>query len=306
MDNKEILNLEKAGKIASQTVKYARNFIKRDMFLLNIAEEIEDKIIQLGGSPAFPINLSINEVAAHSTPAYNDSAKAHGLLKIDIGVHINGYIADTAFSLDLDNLEENKKLINAAEAALLSAVELVKEKKIVKVREIGAVISKTIEKYGLQAVRNLSGHSIEKNEIHAGITIPNYDNAQEKILEKGIYAIEPFVTNGVGTVRDGKPSGIYALTKEGNVRDQFAREVLTYIKENYLTRPFCSRWLYKKFGSRALIALKRIEESGLLHNYPQLIESSGKPVAQAEHTIAITSKDVIILTDIIDSLNIYK
>ncbi|HIJ13583.1 TPA: type II methionyl aminopeptidase [Candidatus Woesearchaeota archaeon] len=306
MDNKEILNLEKAGKIASQTVKYARNFIKRDMFLLNIAEEIEDKIIQLGGSPAFPINLSINEVAAHSTPAYNDSAKAHGLLKIDIGVHINGYIADTAFSLDLDNLEENKKLINAAEAALLSAVELVKEKKIVKVREIGAVISKTIEKYGLQAVRNLSGHSIEKNEIHAGITIPNYDNAQEKILEKGIYAIEPFVTNGVGTVRDGKPSGIYALTKEGNVRDQFAREVLTYIKENYLTRPFCSRWRYKKFGSRALIALKRIEESGLLHNYPQLIESSGKPVAQAEHTIAITSKDVIILTDIIDSLNIYK
>ena len=117
----------KAGKIASEVVKYSKILVKRDAPLLEIAEKIESKITELGGKPAFPVNLSINEIAAHSTPAYNDETKAHGLLKIDIGVHINGCIADTAFSIDLENSEENKKLIEASESALKNAIEKISE-----------------------------------------------------------------------------------------------------------------------------------------------------------------------------------
>ncbi len=298
MNTEENEKLMQAGKIAREVIVEAQKFIKKDILLLEIAEYIETKIKEHGGQPAFPVNLSINEIAAHATPAHNETQKSQGLLKVDIGVHIEGYIADTAFSLDLENNAENKNLIAAAEAAVQRAVDLVKTKKKVKIREIGTTIATTIHKYNAQPISNLSGHAITKYEVHAGITIPNYDNAQEKILDNGVYAIEPFTTTatGGGAVRDGKPSGIYILQKEGNVRDTFARTILSFIKTNYKTLPFCSRWLFKEFGSRALIALHRLEEANLVHHYPQLIEVSKNKVAQAEHTIIITDSEVIVTT----------
>lgn len=294
MNQTEIEKLLKAGKIAKQVVEFARSIVKPSMPLLEIAEKIEAKIIELGAKPAFPVNLSINEIAAHSTPSFNDSAIASGLLKVDIGAHIDGYVADTAVSLDLEGNEENKALIAATETALNSAVHLIKFS--IPLKEIGEVIERTIKKAGFQPVINLSGHSIEPWNLHAGITIPNYNNSQILTLKEGLFAVEPFATMGLGSVRDGKSSGIFSLKKKGNVRDSFAREVLSFIQSEYNTLPFCSRWLYKKFGSRTLIALKRIEEASLIHQYPQLIEVSGKKVAQAEHSVIITEKEKIITT----------
>src|SRR3989338_7138381 len=117
MSPKELDTYKKAGSIAVKTITFARSFIKPGMLLLEIAEKIEAHIKKLDGSPAFPVNLSINEIAAHATPAYNDTETAHGLLKVDLGVHIDGFVADTAFSLDLENNDENKRLIAAAEEA---------------------------------------------------------------------------------------------------------------------------------------------------------------------------------------------
>lgn len=287
-------NYIKAGKIAKQAVEYAKSIIKKDMPLVEIADKIEAKILELGGQLAFPTNLSINEIAAHSTPAFNDETKATGLLKVDLGAHIEGCAADTAFSLDLENSAENKILIEAAESALKAGIEKISYK--AKLREIGKAISEEMTLKNVSPINNLSGHSITEYELHSGITIPNYDNSSNFELDEGVYAIEPFSTLGLGSVRDGKPSGIYHLQKEGNVRDPFARKVLTYIKENYKTLPFCARWLCKEFGTRALIALKRIEEAGLLHHYRQLIEKSGAKVAQAEHTIIITKEKKIVTT----------
>jgi len=287
-------NFIKAGKIASQVVAYARELIKRDMPLLEIANKIEDKILELKAKPAFPVNLSIDETAAHDTPAFNDTRVASGLLKVDIGAHMEGCIADIAFSLDLDNNDENKKLIKAAEEALKNACDKINEG--VSTREIGAVIEKTIKSYGFEPIHNLSGHSIEPWSLHSGITMPNHDNSRDIKLEPGVYAIEPFATTGLGTVRDGKPSGIYRIERELPVRDAFAREVLAFIYEEYRTLPFCSRWIQKRFGSRGLLALRRIEEAGIVHHYPQLIESSGKKVSQAEHTLLIDKDKKKIIT----------
>lgn len=278
-------NYIKAGKIAAEVVKYAKSIIKPGVSLLEIADKIDAKILELKAKPAFPVNLSMNEVAAHDTPAFNDVRKASGLLKVDIGIQIEGCIADTAFSVDLENNEQNKKLITAAEKALLEACKMIKEG--VKIRELGAAIEKSIKSQGFTPINNLSGHSVEPYNLHSGTTIPNHDNAQEKTIESGVYAIEPFATTGLGAVRDGKLSGIYRIERNGMVRDSFAREVLEFISEEYQTLPFCSRWIYKKFGSRGLLALRRIEEAKILHHYPQLVEVSGKPVSQAEHTILI-------------------
>ncbi|MEK6844400.1 MAG: type II methionyl aminopeptidase [Nanoarchaeota archaeon] len=296
MENEEREILVKAGKIAKEVVEYAKTIIKKDMKLLEIANKIEEKIIHLKAHPAFPVNLSINEIAAHSTPSYNDETIAHGLLKVDIGIHIDGNIADTALSIDLDNSQENKNLIKAAEEARDNALK--KFAMNIKIREIGAEIEDTCKKHNVQPIRNLSGHSIDQYLLHSGLTIPNFDNSQEIEIPSGVYAVEPFTTllSGSGAVKEGKPSGIYRMEKEGNVRDSFAREVLHFIEENYKTLPFCSRWIYKKFGTRGLLALRQIESSGLLHHYGQLIEKSGAKVAQAEHTVLVTEKEKIITT----------
>lgn len=286
-------NYVKAGKIASEVVKYAKSLIKKEMPLLEIADKIEGKIIELKAKPAFPVNISANEITAHDTPAFNDTRIARGLLKIDIGVHLDGIIADTAFSLDLENSEENKKLIEAAESALQKAIEAMKIG--AKLREVGASIEKEIKSRGFTPITNLSGHSIEPWTLHSGVTIPNHDNSKETLIEEGIYAIEPFATIGFGSVKEGKPSGIYKIEKEGPVRDSFAREVLAFISEEYKTLPFCARWIQKKFGTRGLLALKRIEDAGLLRHYPQLIETGAGKVSQAEHTL-ILEKDKKIIT----------
>lgn len=294
LTNKEIENYKKAGKIALEAVKYARSIIKKDMPLLEIADKIEEKIISLGGKPAFPVNLSINEIAAHYTPSFNDTAKASGLLKVDIGVHIEGCVADTAFSIDLENSEENKKLIEAAELALKKAAEKFAVGK--ELWEIGNEIETAIKSKGFLPIQNLSGHAMDVYNLHAGITIPNYNSLQKIQIGEGVYAIEPFSTNGFGAVRDGKPSGIFKIDREGSVRDNFAREVLAFIIDEYQTLPFCSRWIYKKFGSRGLLALRRIEEANILHNYPQLMERNSGKVAQAEHTVLLLNKEKVITT----------
>ncbi|MCX6749535.1 MAG: type II methionyl aminopeptidase [Candidatus Pacearchaeota archaeon] len=308
LDKSKILE---AGKITSDVRAYARTIVKSGIPLLDISEKIEAKIIELGGKPAFPCNLSINEIAAHYTPSHDDKTLAHGLIKVDFGVHIDGYTADNSFSLDLDNSEENKKLISASEEALSNAIKLIENKfakgknvnnksrpddSNLKLSEIGSVIQTTIEKSGFSPIINLSGHSMEQYELHAGITIPNIDDKRNIKLSEGLYAIEPFATTGSGKIRDGRSSGIYNLEDTKKPRSPLAREVLEFIEKEYNTLPFCSRWVVKKFGTRALFALSELEANGNLHQFNQLVEVSGNKVSQAEHTILLEKDKVIVTT----------
>ena len=301
MDTKKILE---AGKIASKVRKYARTIIKKDVSLLEIAEKIEAKIEELGGKPAFPVNLSIDNISAHYTPSHDDKTLAHGLLKVDFGVHIDGWIADNAFSIDLENSEENKKLIQASKDALNNAIKLIKDKGVVKgvvaaisTDEIGDIISKTIESYGFSPIINLSGHNMGNYELHSGVIIPNVNDGKKIKFEEGVYAFEPFATTGSGKVHDGKPSEIYELRETKNIRNPISREALNLIKKEYNTLPFCSRWLVKKLGTRALFGLKQLEDNGNLHQFSQLVEVAGSKVSQAEQTILISENEVIVTTE---------
>ncbi|PIN91062.1 type II methionyl aminopeptidase [Candidatus Pacearchaeota archaeon CG10_big_fil_rev_8_21_14_0_10_32_14] len=301
--DKEITNIIKAGKICSDVKKWviSNSLVIKGVPLIDIAEKIENKIIELGGKPAFPVNTSINEVAAHYTPYFDDKSIAHGLIKIDFGVHVDGWAADNAISFDLENSQENKKLIESASKALATAIEIVQNKKDkTSTFELGSVIQSSIQEDGFIPIINLSGHSIDHFDLHSGITIPNISQkSSSQQLDDGLFAIEPFVTlsSASGRVYDGKPSGIYQIKNLKNVRSPTAREILNYINEEYGTLPFCSRWLYKKFGSKAFIALKELESNGIVHQYDQLIESSKCKVAQAEHTILINEGKVIITTE---------
>jgi len=282
METKKIIL---AGKIAQEVKKWIKPYVKKGVPLLEIAEKIENKIIELKGKPAFPTNLSINEIAAHYTPSYNDETLAHGLLKVDFGVHIDGWISDTAFSVNLENSEENSKLIEASEKALEEAEKIIG--KDVSTTDIGKAIQSAIESFGFSPIINLSGHQIEKYNLHSGLSIPNIDNKQNLVIQPGLYAIEPFATNGSGRVKDGKPSGIYSLINYKNIRNPSAREILEYITEEYKELPFCSRWLVKKFGTKALPSLNQLEQNENLHHYTQLVEAGKGIVAQTENTILI-------------------
>lgn len=295
MDEAKIL---KAGKIAKQVREWIKPRIKKGMPLLEIAELIENKISEIdkNAKPAFPVNLSINEIAAHYTPSHDDKTTASGLLKVDFGVHINGWCSDQAFSVDLENSEENKKLISASENALKKAIETINQN--VELFEIGKSIQDEISSQGFNPIVNLSGHEIEQHDLHAGLTIPNYNNNSTEEISPGLYAIEPFATLGSasGKVKDGPLSGIYSIQDSKSPRTPLAREVLNYILEEHYTLPFCSRWLVKKFGTKALLALRQLEQNGNLQQYNQLIESTKSPVSQAEHTIFIDENGKKIIT----------
>jgi len=283
-----------AGEIAKQVREFIEPKIKKGTPLLEIAELIENKIVELKGKPAFPTNLSINEIAAHYTPIVNDQTKAHGLLKIDFGVHVDGFISDTAFSVDLENSELNKKLIEASKTALENVLK--KINKETRINEIGIEVEKTINKFGFNPIINLSGHGLEQYDLHAEITIPNHDDLDTTKIGTRLCAIEPFATNGNGKIHDGIESEIFALIDDKTPRSNTAREILNFIIEEYQQLPFCTRWLIKEFGSKALIGIRELNRNGNLHNFPQLVETTKGIVSQAEHTILIEDNEVIITT----------
>ena len=224
----------KAGEISKKVKEYMKEIVKKDALLVDIADKIEAKIKELGGDMAFPTNISIDEIAAHYTPTARDETKANGLVKVDIGVEVGGYIADTAISFDLTDDKKYTEMIKLNNFALESALKELKIGSPLKV--IGNTISSIVEKDGrFKVIRNLTGHGLDKDDIHAGDTVSNLKNENEMELADMAIAIEPFLTEGRGEIFEGKPSEIYVMQDKKTPRDRDARIMLEYISKNYRT-----------------------------------------------------------------------
>ncbi|MFH1972361.1 MAG: type II methionyl aminopeptidase [archaeon] len=279
----------KAGKIGAEILSYAKTKAKPGISLLELAQLIEKKTADLKAKPAFPINLSLNHMAAHYTPLKDDKLilKEEDILKIDLGVHIGGYISDTALTIG-----PNKELIKASEEALKEAIKFACPG--IELRKIGAVVQNVISSYNFAPIKNLSGHQIKQYDLHAGLTIPNYDNGNTTKLEEGmIIAIEPFATTGKGKITEGKPASIYRFIQNKPVRDATTKKILNYIEKEYSTLPFAKRWLQEKFPT-ANFALRNLENQGAIKQYTQLPEESKGLVSQAEHTILVKDKPIVL------------
>ena len=287
-----------AGKIARKVREDVRSFVREGMAVIEVCEWVEDKIRRLGGQPAFPCNVSINHIAAHYTSPPNDKSliPEDSLVKVDIGVHMDGYIADTATTICFN--PELKFLEETSMQALMKGIEIIQPG--ISTSEFGSAIQRFIESRGLKPISNLTGHQIDRYLIHAGKSLPNVSHfSLSKIREGEIFAIEPFVTtrDGAGRVRDGPPGNIYRLVKQKSVKDPEAKRVLTYIKNHYRTLPFAERWLRKVFPRKILDeAFQKLLRSRILMVYPVFVEAKGKPVAQAEHTVLITRNGCEVLT----------
>lgn len=277
-------NWEKSGKIAAEARAYGLKLMKEGALILEIAEKIEKKIVELGGKPAFPVDVSINHMAAHACPFKDETTtlKKGDVVKLDMGVSVEGCVTDTARTVEIET-DNYKELIKASEEALNEAIKIIKPG--VKVREIGKVIQDKIQSYGFSPIRNLSGHGLGEYQVHTGLTIPNYDNGDERVLSKGMkVAIEPFATTGEGKVIEGKPSGVFGLIGKKPIRNVNARKVLSFIEKEYKTLPFAARCL--DFPNINFI-LRILEKEGVIKQYTQLPEKGRGIVSQAEDSIVV-------------------
>ena len=264
--------------------------MKEGASVLQICETIEKSIRDKGGRLAFPCNICINEVAAHYSPPPGEKkvVPAGSLVKVDLGVHIDGYIADTATSIGFG--PEYDDMINAAKDALEQAINVLRPG--IKLSEVGGVVQRTIERYGFKPIRNLSGHQVARYVIHTGRSIPNVSGFDgSRVSEDDVCAIEPFVTtsSASGEVMGLKEAYILRFQRERSVKDASARILLKKIKSRFRTLPFSERWLRGILPEEELDrALSELLSNKSLVAYPVLVESSGNVVAQAEHTVIIT------------------
>ncbi len=282
-----------AGKIAALVREESRSYVKVGAPLLEIARKVEDSIRKNGGMPAFPVNLSLNDEAAHYTPVPVDERKISegDVIKVDIGVHVDGFIGDTAYTVSFG--EKHKALVKAAEDALEKAVPLCIPGKAVD--EISGVIEDTIKSRGFRPVANLTGHGLGQWEGHAEPTIHNVRvNYPYVLKEDDVIAVEPFATDGAGRIKDSEPSVIFSLVRKKPVRSQEARKIISDI-EAFKGLPFAERWLGSSFGTR--LAMRDLRRSGILYEYPVLKEVSKGIITQAEHTV-IVRKTPVVTTDL--------
>jgi methionyl aminopeptidase len=292
-------NYVKAGKIASQVREYARTQDHTGRSLSEICNDIEQEIFKKGGEPAFPVNVSLNDIAAHYTAVPNDPiiVKNTDVLKIDVGVHIDGYIADTAVTVSYDTKYQN--LIDIAERALDEAIGISRSN--TRVSEIGRIIEKTITKYGCKPIQNLSGHSLERYTIHAGKSIPNIWTIGHSfnLSVNNVYAIEPFVTtnDGQGVVYEGKIKNIFSIGSRKRTKEQKTDEFLEYLWNKFKTLPFALRWIVNEYEEKeALYLLEILVKKKNVHAYPILVEGANRIVVQAEHTIIPQESNTLTIT----------
>ena len=288
----------KAGKIASEVREMVRvkDWVGKSVF--DVCEEVENEILKRGAKCAFPVNASINEIAAHYTAEPNDpiTIKDTDLVKIDLGAQINGFIADTAVTVCYDPQYDG--LVQAAEEALSKAMSMVKIG--VKASDVGRTIETTIKQMGFKPIANLSGHSLEQYTIHAGKTIPNIWSIGGFTLSgESAYACEPFVTTaeGGGFVRNGKIKNIFALSSRKKTKNEEADKLLDYIWENFNMLPFALRWITKEWDEKeARNLLDYLISKKAVQAYPVLIEIHEQRVAQAEHTFIPNENGALVTT----------
>ena len=286
-DNEELETFRLSGRILRETREEMRSQVHENMPVIDVCEKVEGLIRAKGGKPAFPCNVSINEVAAHYTSPPGDTLRIPegSTVKVDLGVQVDGYVTDTAFTACFS--PEGRSMAATAELALKTTIDNIHGD--MALGKIGALIESTIKNRGFKPISNLTGHSVGRYLIHAGTSIPNVAGySPNKVRAGEVYAIEPFVTqpDAIGRVDDGPQMTIFRFLKAKSVKSDAAKKMLKHIEINFHTLPFAERWLIGVVpAEQHKAAFKELYTSKAIMGYPIFIEASRKPVAQAEHTL---------------------
>jgi len=287
-----------AGKIAGKAITYGKSLIRPDVKLVDALDDIEKFVADNGGEMAFPAQVAINDVAAHFCPLSDDQTKFRStdIIKLDLGVHIDGIIADTAvtiiFKEDNERYEELSNIKRASEEALENALKYIRPG--ITLGEIGLIIQESIARHDLSPVKNLSGHGLGKYSVHEHPTIPNFDTKDKHELEDNqLIAIEPFSTNGHGMIFESSNATVFSTINTKNARSNMTREVLKDVAQ-FKNLPFTTRWLTKKHSiNKVNFALRDMKNLGIIHEYPPLVEVGRGMVSQSEHTVIVRENPIV-------------
>jgi methionyl aminopeptidase len=297
-DKEELEKFRLSGKILRETREEIRSFVKEGMLLIDICEKVEGTIRAKGGKPAFPCNVSINEVAAHYTspPGDKSTIPEGSTVKVDLGVQVDGYVTDTAFTAAFSF--EGRSMTATAELALKTVIDNIHGD--MGLSSIGSLVETTIKNRGFRPISNLTGHSVGRYLIHAGTSIPSVSGfSPYKVRAGEVYAVEPFVTlpDAIARVDDKPQVTIYRLLKAKTTKTDVAQKLLRFIENNFRTLPFAERWIIGVVPpEQHKAAFKELLASKAVMGYPVFVEASEKPVAQAEHTLLIKEDGCEVLT----------
>ena len=288
--------LREAGRIAAAARSFGAERVRPGASLREVCVAVEDEIHRRGGKLAFPVQSSRNHVAAHYCASPDDTTayQAGDLAKLDLGVHVDGWVVDTALTVNVGDVRENQPLVDAAEDALRAAIDTAGAG--VPVRRLSAEIERRIRDRGLQPVRNLCGHGVGRFVVHCPPPIPNIaGNSTEALKPGSVVAIEPFATNGPGYVAEEGAPQVFRLDPAQAGEGSPHPEVVNAIRA-LEGLPFARRQLGSFTRDAVEETLAWLRRHGRLTAYPPLVEKSGRQVAQAEHTIYVGPERVEVLT----------
>jgi methionyl aminopeptidase len=238
-------------------------------------------------------------VAAHVTPTHDDPTvlKEGQVVKIDCGAELDGALSDNALTVEVGGGDRHKRLIEASEACLREAIAIIGPN--VDLGTVGAAIELTAKEFGFKPIQNLTGHSLETFNLHAGLTVPNVSMKVHRRPRIGdVLACEPFVTTGqAGRVENSGPGNIYHYQRNRPLRLPTAKKLLHAIERAHPKLAFAERWLVDAIEPHKLnINLLQLQKEAAIKHYPALSEASGGIVAQTEATLVITEDGCIVTT----------
>jgi methionyl aminopeptidase len=296
VDREALDCFRKAGRIAAECREWAKQNIKPGVEVRAVLESVEDMIRSRGGQPGFPAQSSRNEVAAHyCSPPGDPLTYAEGdCVKVDIGAHVDGYVADTAATVDLSTDQRWTPLIRASADALAAAISVLEDG--VSVGDVGAAIERTILAAGYNPVRNLTGHGLGRWKVHTPPQIPNQGERSGQRLRAGmVFAIEPFACNGRGYIKEKGKAEVFMMVRPPLRAKGLDRGVLKEI-EAWRGLPIARRYFRHLETEVVEDTLSKLARQGALMRYPPLVEEPGVMVSQTEHSIYLSADGVEILT----------
>jgi methionyl aminopeptidase len=218
-------------------------------------------------------------------------------VKIDCGAEVDGALSDNACTVEVGGGDKYARLIECSEACLREAIDIIGPN--VDLGTVGAAIELTAKDFGFKPIQNLTGHSLETFNLHAGLTVPNVPmkvNRRPRIGD--VLACEPFVTTGqAGRVENSGPGNIYHYQRGRPLRLPTAKKLLQAIERHHPKLPFAERWLTNAIEPHKLnVNLLQLQKEAAIKHYPALSEASGGIVAQTEATLVVTEDGCVVTT----------
>jgi methionyl aminopeptidase len=228
---REIDKIAAAGRIAADTIAHVGGHIEPGITTGEL-DRIGDEFIQSqGGVPTskgyrgFPAALCIspNDMIVHGIPGGYRVAEGD-LLTIDVGVTLDGYVADTAYTFGVGEISpEAERLLEVGQAALAAGIEQAQAEN--RIGDVSAAIQKVVEEAGFAVVRALVGHGVGRH-YHEDPQIPNYGTPGRGARLAGgmTLAIEPMITaGGVDIVLADDEWSVY--TADGSLSAHFEHTI---------------------------------------------------------------------------------